>query len=327
MNATADAVLKILMEREGAVSGAEIGAALGISRSAVSKHTKRLRAMGYRIESVPRRGHRLLASVNVPYPAEVTPHLTTTVIGRRLLYFDQVDSTNAFAAKEGAAGAEEGTVVVADAQSAGRGRLERTWVSPSGCNLYATALLRPAVLPSRVSELGLVAAVAIHRALVESVPEVETRIKWPNDILVGQRKLCGILCESELESDRVHYALVGIGINVNMTSFPPDLRRTATSLALQTKTEHSRPTLLASVLNSFEEAYDQWKAAEDLSPLLGYLRANSALTGRRVTVRNVAGECRGRVAGISPAGELVLMTDAEQDTPIASGDVLLNTEH
>jgi BirA family biotin operon repressor/biotin-[acetyl-CoA-carboxylase] ligase len=241
--------------------------------------------------------------------------------GRELEYLESVDSTNRGALERAGDGAPEGTTVVAETQLAGRGRRGRTWVSPSGINLYCSVILRPRVVPARMGQLPLVAAVALHRALSGFAPAVTTLIKWPNDILAGGGKLAGILCEADIEAGAVRHAVAGIGINVNARTFPAELAGIATSLARESGAEHSRPDLLAAVLHALEEDYRRWCADPDLTGFLPYLEEHSALLGRSVLVEGPDGGRTGRVEGISPDGELLLRDAGGRTLKITSGNV------
>jgi len=320
MNATSQGILGMLREGRVWVSGEDIGARFGISRSAVSKHIGLLRDNGYEIESSPRRGYLFQRAPDTPNAAEVAPRLTTRFVGRTLMYFPDVDSTNSVAAEQARAGVSEGTTITADHQSAGRGRLRREWFSPPGDNLYVSIVLRPTVPPWRVGQLPLVAGVALLKALDAHWPDLGALVKWPNDILVEGRKLCGILCESEAETDVVHHVIVGIGLNLNTRVFPAELRDVATSLRIETGDEVSRPALLAEVLNAFEPAYERWHRADDLAPFLPVLTNRGAMTNRQVVVKNVRGDVCGRVTGISADGGLLLET-GDGPVTVVSGDV------
>jgi BirA family biotin operon repressor/biotin-[acetyl-CoA-carboxylase] ligase len=255
-------------------------------------------------------------------PQEVSASLDTESFGRNLEYLETVDSTNRVAAERAVAGAPEGTAVVAEMQLSGRGRRGRPWISPPGANLYFSIVLRPRVAPVRIGQIPLVGAVALHRALSSFAPAASIFIKWPNDILAaGGGKLAGILCEAGVEADLVRHAVVGIGINVNGRTFPPELAGIATSLAKESGTEHSRPLLLAAVLNAFERDYRRWLDGSDLSGFLAYLQEHSALRGRMVAVEGPGGRCVGRVEGISPDGELLLRDESGRAMKVCSGDV------
>ena len=323
MNDTTGRILELLKAGGEYLSGEAIGAQLGISRSAVWKHVRDLKEAGYGIVSSPKKGYGLRAAANIPSAAEVTPHLKTRTLGRRIEYLATVDSTNRAAGELARQGAVEGTVVVADAQTAGRGRMGRQWVSPPGANLYFSVLLTPNVEPARVPQLALVAAVAVHEAIAACCPEAAALIKWPNDILVGGRKVAGILCEASMEADRVHRVILGIGINVNGASVPRELRAIATTLRSEGGQEVSRPALLGAVLNHLEPRYRSWLREGSLTGLLAYYERHSALDGRQVSAENLSGVVRGTARGITPTGELVLQTAAGALVHLLAGDVHL----
>jgi BirA family biotin operon repressor/biotin-[acetyl-CoA-carboxylase] ligase len=199
----------------------------------------------------------------------------------------------------------------------------RRWESPARENLYFSILLAPNVEPARVPQLALVAAVAVHEGLAGCCPGVEARIKWPNDILVGGRKVAGVLCEASLEADRVHRVILGIGINVNGTSLPRQLRASATTLRIAGGAAVSRPALLAAVLNRLEPLYLGWLKDGSLAGLLGSFERHSALTGRRVEAENRAGVVRGTARGITPTGELLVETAGGEVLRLFAGDVHL----
>ena len=323
MNETTEHVLELLKGGDEYLSGEEIGRRLAISRSAVWKHVRELKAAGYGIVSSPKKGYGLRVAANVPLAAEVMPHLKTLTLGRSIDYHGVVDSTNRAVGDLARQGAVEGTVVVADAQTAGRGRMGRHWESPAGENLYFSILLTPNVEPARVPQLALVAAVAVHEGLGECCPEIIAQIKWPNDILVGGRKVAGILCEASLEADRVHRVILGVGINVNGASLPPPLRAIATTLRIAGGREVSRPALLAGVLNRLETRYEGWLRDGSLATLLDYFERHSALNDRPVAVENRSGVVRGTARAITPTGELVIETADGARLRLLAGDVHL----
>ena len=323
MNETTERVLELLKKGADFLSGEEIGRRLGVSRSAVWKHVRELKRAGYGIVSVPKKGYSLRAVANVPLAAEVTPHLKTSTLGRSIEYLDTVDSTNRAAGELARQGVREGAVVVADSQTAGRGRMGRRWESPAGENIYFSVLLTPNVEPARVPQLALVAAVAVHEGLAECCPQIAAQIKWPNDILVGGRKVAGILCEASLEADRVHRVILGIGINVNGTNVPRALRATATTLRLAGGRKVSRPALLGAVINHLETRYEGWQRDGSLSGLLAYFERHSALNGSLVAAENLSGVVRGTARGITPTGELKVETADGELLHLLAGDVHL----
>jgi BirA family biotin operon repressor/biotin-[acetyl-CoA-carboxylase] ligase len=302
------------------VSSRAICARLGVSRAAIWKQMESLRAGGYAIEACSRRGYRLVSAPDTPHAAEVLPLLTTRSLGRECLYVEETGSTNRDVAARAQAGAAEGLALAAGSQSAGRGRLARAWFSPPGVNLYFSLLLRPDVELARAASLPLVMGLAVAEALSGLAPAVRPLVKWPNDILAQGRKLCGILCEMQAETDRVRHIIAGVGVNVNLTrpQLPEELRDRATSLRIEAGKTFSRAAVLAAVLNRFEPLYDRWRE-EGLGPLVPALSGRDALRGRTIAVEQGARRIAGRAEGIQPDGALLLRT-AEGLVPIYSGE-------
>jgi BirA family biotin operon repressor/biotin-[acetyl-CoA-carboxylase] ligase len=302
------------------VSGERLCADLGISRAAVWKHIQSLRGSGYRIDAAPRRGYSLQACPNTPLATEVTPLLTTRLIGRPYHFLHSVDSTNRQTAAYADAGATEGTVVAADAQTGGRGRMGRAWVSPPGLNAYVSILLMPAIEPARVTTLPLVAGLAVALTIERIAPGLRPLVKWPNDILINGRKVCGILCEMEAEADRIRRVVCGIGVNLNPMEFPTELTPRATSLALESGTVIARARFVAELLGVFEPLYETW-LREGFGALRPAFQTRHALDGRDVTVEQTAGAITGRVTGLGPEGALLLKQADGGTVAILSGDV------
>ncbi len=298
-------ILTVLRQSGTDVSGEALCRDLAISRAAVWKHIQVLRGLGYKIESATHRGYRLSESANYPYPWEIEPLLNTQCFGREIQFREVLDSTNLLAGEAAKNNAPEGFCVIADRQLRGRGRLQRRWFSPAGKNLYLSLILRPSVLPAAISQISLVAALAGARVLDRELPESKVEIKWPNDLLVDGKKAAGILCESSSELDRVHYAAVGIGVNVNLeeVSLPCDLQGLVNSIRLAGGREASRPRLTANLLNTFEPLYQHW-LQNGLADLLPELERFSALIQREVEITTVRGTIEGRVLGISSDGGL-----------------------
>lgn len=323
MSDSAVRILQKLMRSGAFCSGEELSGALGISRSAVWKHIGQLRQDGYSIEAVTGKGYRLQASPGYPDALETGRFLHTSRLGQRIEYHRSVTSTNALARERAREGAPEGLVVTADTQASGRGRMQRVWHSPPGVNLYFSIVLRPPVPPRVVPQVPLLAAAALHTALAGIAGGVDFRIKWPNDILAGGRKLCGVLCEMESEADMAHVVIVGIGVNVNLCNLPLELKELATSLLLETGCEFSRPELLASILDAFEPLYRRWLEVQDLSPVLDYLEEYSWLRGKQVEIDQYGRRLKGVAAGISLTGELLLDLPDGSRTMVSSGETHL----
>ncbi|MFP6626873.1 MAG: biotin--[acetyl-CoA-carboxylase] ligase [Deltaproteobacteria bacterium] len=316
-------ILEALEGRGGFVSGAGLAAGLGISRAAVWKQIDRLKDEGYAIEGVRSRGYRLLSRPDSINDHEISRRLTTAVLGRRLLCLSRTGSTNTDAAALGREGAVEGTVVLANEQTAGRGRLGRQWLSVAGVNLYMSVLLRPPIVPAQAPQLSLLAGVAVAAAL--EAEGVDTRIKWPNDVLVGSRKICGVLTEIEAEADHVGFVVVGMGINVNSLDkhFPDELKPIATSILMESGRASSRAALAARVLGEMETRYQDF-CRNGLAAVAAEWTQRSCLSGKEVRVNGPNGEIVGICAGIDSDGALLVKQEGGGTAQrILAGDVTM----
>lgn len=322
MHQKAGTILRLFREHGDYVSGGEISRSLRVSRTAVWKHISTLRAAGYVIEALPSRGYRLVSSPDLLDPAEIAAQLNTAVIGGRLVCLDETGSTNADAFRLAEEGAAEGTVVLADTQSRGKGRLGRNWSSPPGVNLYCSVILRPSVKPYEAPQLTFLSAVAVARA-IELASGLRPEIKWPNDVLIGGGKVAGLLNEMSAETDRINFVILGIGVNLNMTAgqFPPDLRHPATSLLLETGRQVSRARFSSILLGELDRLYADFLA-------LGFGRMREEWQercnahGREVAVSDAGREiARGMFDGIDGDGALLLRRPDGTVERILSGDV------
>jgi BirA family biotin operon repressor/biotin-[acetyl-CoA-carboxylase] ligase len=316
-------VIDILRENPGFVSGEAISQSLGVSRNAVHKHVNSLRRRGYGIVGVSRRGYRLEdepSRLSMPTIAERTEQ---SMFGRSFRYHDEIESTNVEAKRLAAAGAPEGTVVVAESQSAGRGRLGRRWTSPAGKGLLFSALLRPPLGMADAHLLTLVAAVAACDA-IESLVPVTVRLKWPNDLFVDDRKVGGILLEAAGEQDAIDWVVVGIGLNVNTeyAELPVALRRTAVSLKIASGHPVDRSELLARLLLALEEAYLD-AARNGFENALAQFRERDYLLKRCVSVQTRRGPVVGEAAGVDEKGALLVQLPHRHIARFHSGDVTL----
>jgi BirA family biotin operon repressor/biotin-[acetyl-CoA-carboxylase] ligase len=316
-------VLAFLAEAaDEVVSGEAISDKLGLSRAAVWKHVESLRQQGYRIDAVASRGYRLVEVPDRLRALELRPLLNTHDLGQVLHCYEELGSTNDRAKQLAEEGAEHGEVVVAERQTAGRGRRGRTWLSSARRNVTFSVVLRPEALPpARAAELTLVAAVAVCDALRQA--GVDAGIKWPNDVLVGGRKIAGILTEMEAEPDRVHWVVLGVGVNVNarLEDFPPELRGEATSVLLARGQPAPRSLFLAACLTGLEDWYDR-HAEGGFEPIRAAWRARSVTLGREVSVRTDGGDLVGRAEDIDETGALLVRTERGLER-ILSGDVAL----
>lgn len=300
-------------------SGAALSDKLGLSRAAVWKHVEQLRRLGYRIDAIPSRGYRLIEVPDRLTALELQPMLSTRELGRQLHYFDSVESTNAIASELARDGAFSGEVVVAEQQTAGKGRRGRTWVSPPGKNLYFSVVLRPELPPQRASELTLVAAVALAETLREA--GVPAQIKWPNDIHVGGKKVAGILTELSADTERVHFVVLGVGVNLNaeQTDFPPEVAEVATSLKLARGQQVPRALFTAALWVHLEQWLDR-HAQEGFAPVRDAWRDLSGMLGSSVLVKSEQRELQGVAEDIDADGALLVRTSSGLERVLA-GDV------
>ena len=317
----AERILTWLRAALAPLSGQELARRLGCSRAAVWKHVAALRRAGYRIEPRHARGYELVASPDRLGPAELVPRLTGR--WREVVWRDSVDSTQRLARERARAGAPEGTIVIAESQSAGRGRLGRQWHSPAGVNLYCTVVLRPPRPPSVVPQIGLVAGVAVADAVRDTIGRA-AEVKWPNDVLIAGRKVAGILTEMEGEAERVTFVLVGIGVNVNLdpAALPPALAEQATSLCAVTGAAVDRAAFTARLLAALEARYGQFLAG-GFAAIRPAFEATALLTGRAVRVSGSDTTVEGRVVGVDDEGALVLERDCGGTTRVVAGEVTL----
>ena len=299
-----------------------MSARLGISRSAVWKQVSRLRREGYRIRSSPKKGYLLSGTPELLLPAEIQEGIGTKIFGRKeIAYFAEIDSTNKKAREIAGGGAPEGTLVIAEEQSRGRGRIGRSWYSPARAGIYLSLILRPKVPPNEAPKMTLVAGVSVAEALLRATP-LKPRIKWPNDILIKGRKICGILTETSAEMDALHFVVVGVGINVNNRDFPEELKKIATSVYLETGKNFDRVRLLQEFLFQFERFYSTFLSSgfESIGKRWGQL---SMLMNKDVAVHMIDRTCKGRVMELDEDGALVIKNEHGEREKIYSGDIEL----
>lgn len=246
--------------------------------------------------------------------------LQTKRMGRKIIYFDSLDSTNT-AAKKIAEKEPEGTVVISEEQKSGRGRMGRSWVSPRNKGIWMSIILKPQIPPAEVPRLTQVAAAAVSLALASL--EINSSIKWPNDILVNNKKVCGILTEMKAGSNKTEYAVTGIGLNVSLTQadLPPNLRHKATSLYLETKRMFDRDFLTAEILNNFEHLYYRYTMENDLTASLDICRQKSVVLGKKVRLVGQDAVKEVEVLDIDDEGRLVVKTNDSRIARIASGEI------
>ncbi|MFB3886408.1 MAG: biotin--[acetyl-CoA-carboxylase] ligase [Thermodesulfobacteriota bacterium] len=319
----------LLLLREHApdfLSGEEISRRLGVTRTAVWKRLQRLRALGYEIEASTRSGYRLIGSPDLLTPLEIKPLLKTNWMGQTIHYFESVDSTNSKAYQLATQGAEEGEVVIAESQKKGRGRLGRHWVSPPFLNLYLSVVLRPQIPPHQASLITLMAAVAAADA-IERYSGLVPLIKWPNDILLSGRKVAGLLNEIRSETDRIHFVILGIGVNLNMEEkmFLKELREVATCLKREMGQTISRKAFLLFLLEELERWYTIF-LKEGGDPVLKAWGDRAKIKGKRVKVTSFEETLSGVAVEVDSDGALILEMKDGRRKRIVAGDVEYRNE-
>jgi BirA family biotin operon repressor/biotin-[acetyl-CoA-carboxylase] ligase len=287
------------------VSGQKISDTLGVSRAAIWKHMNSLKEDGYEIESVSRKGYRMISTPDLLTYDEIEGFLNTKFIGREIQYYKTIDSTNNFA-KINANSLKDGTVIISEEQTVGRGRLGRNWVSPLYKGVWMSIILKPDINPMYVSKITQVVAAAVNRAFFNL--GIDNKIKWPNDIIVNNKKVCGILTEMNAEINKVNYVVVGIGINVNLDNedIPEDLKIKASSLKIENGKELNRKEVVAEILNNLEPLYEDFIDYNDLKKSIEICRENSILIGREVRIIDRNEEYLAYACGLSDEGFLII---------------------
>ena len=317
-------ILDRLHEEKGFLSGEKLSEEFGLSRTAIWKHVKALKADGYQIDSVTRKGYKLVSSPDIVNYDEIKEILHTKIVGSKVIYFNSLESTNK-TAKEVAPVNNEGTVVVAEQQTRGRGRLGREWISPNRKGLYFSVILKPDTDPTKVAKLTLLGAASVNRGLLDL--GIQSLIKWPNDIVINGKKVAGILTEMSCELGTINHIIIGIGINVNQSKeeIPYDLRDRATSLLMESGKAINRKELFAAILNRLDQFYMEFLQDENMDGVLEICRENSAVIGKDVLVIQGGNSRKGHVVGINHSGELQVRFDTGLET-VFSGEVSIRKE-
>lgn len=315
-------LLDLFEEHKGAfLSGEEISNRLSISRTAVWKQINQLRELGYEFEAVSRKGYRLIYKPDSYNQEDILQHVKTTVFGRKIHLLESTFSTQMEAIQLAEEGADAGTLVIADMQTNGRGRLGRNWFSPAGKGIWMSLVLRPELPIRQMPQLTLLTGVAVCSA-IRNVTGLTAGLKWPNDILIEGRKICGILLEAATEDNQVRYCIAGIGIDVNMSEqdYPEELRSIATSLKMEAGSSVSRSQLIGEVMNELEKRYIQYEQ-EGFSLILKEWEALSASIGKQVRSVSLHDVIEGTAIGLDESGGLIVLTNEGRQTTIFSGEV------
>lgn len=313
-------ILHILRNREGYVSGQDLCEKFGVSRTAIWKAIHQLQAEGYEIEAVPNKGYHVVVCPDVVSAEEVKSRLFTKWAGKQVYYFDKVDSTNNKAKRLAEENAEHGTVVLADQQEQGKGRRGKAWSTLPKTAVAMTIIVRPQIRPEKASMLTLVMGLAVARSCRE-LYGLEAKIKWPNDIVVKGKKLCGILTEMSTEMNLINYIVIGAGINVNMKAFPEEIQNVAASIAIETGKEHNRAELIQYCIQNFEAYYEKFGETEDLSLLQQEYNELLVSYDQEVRIMEPGNEYSGISKGINEKGELMVVDQAGKMTLVYAGEV------
>lgn len=312
-------ILTLLRETDGYISGQELCERFGVSRTAVWKAMNQLKKDGYEIEAVQNRGYHISSVPDILSENELYSIRKTAWVGKKIHYFDSLDSTNIKANHLAEEGSAHGTLVVADHQAAGKGRRGRGWESPEKTGIFMTLILKPEIETANASMLTLVAAMAVREA-INKLTGLPAAIKWPNDIVVNGRKVCGILTEMSAQMDYVNHIVVGIGINVHNRDFPEEIAQVATSLLMESGEHVNRAALIEAIWESFEAYYEVFMRTQDLSALHNAYDSHLANRGQRVKVLDPKEPYEGVAQGVTERGELMVDT-WESRKLVSSGEV------
>lgn len=313
-------VLRYLREGDGFISGDQISGKLGVSRTAVWKYMNQLERYGYSIEKSKGKGYRLIGTPDRLYGWEIERYRKSSVIGRRIIHRDMIDSTNAFAFKQALAGEPEGTCVVAESQEKGKGRLGRKWSSPAGKNIYLSVILRPPIHPSAVYPITFLSSLAVSETIGE-LTGIEAVLKWPNDVLIQDRKISGTLLELSTEADMVRFVIIGIGFNVNMEpeDMDQEIKARATSLSMVTKKTYERPRVCGILMSNLERYYNLFREDGEQA-ICDIWEEKARIRGKRLEINQMGESYSGVAKGIDRDGAILLDIDGKIKKIIA-GDV------
>lgn len=318
-----ETILEILIGSKGQyISGEEISSRVGVTRAAVWKIINGLKEDGYIIKASPRKGYCLIEVPDRLEPSIIKKGLKTLVLGQSIYYYRQIDSTNQKAKELAIEGKPNGTLIIAEEQTKGRGRLGREWVSPFGMGIWMSILLRPDIHPWDAPRITLLSAVAVARS-IEGITKLKAGIKWPNDIIVGQKKVCGILTEMNGELDQLHWIVIGIGINVNgeQKDFPEELQGTASSLKIELGKPVDRALLARRLCTEMEDSLEAFFKNQDFLPVVQECRKRSVTVGKMVRVTGTHDDWVGMAEDIDEDGSLLVRRADGTLERVLSGDV------
>ncbi|WP_099222244.1 biotin--[acetyl-CoA-carboxylase] ligase [Listeria costaricensis] len=301
------------------ISGQQIADLLGCSRTAVWKHMENLRKEGYDVEAVRNKGYRLHVREDQFSKEAIQLGLGTSFIGQQMHVYESVPSTQLVAHQEVSNGAESGTVIISDEQTTGKGRLLRPWDSQKGHGIWMSVILKPRIEIRRVPQFTFIASLAVSEAVSE-ITGLEPRIKWPNDLYLGKKKICGVLTEMQAEAETIHAVIIGIGLNVGQENFPEELREKATSLRIEGGKTYSRQALIQAILFYLEKYYLLFDS-QGFQPIKLLWEERAIPFQQRVRVSTLRGTITGISKGISEEGVLLIEDDHGEIHPVYSADI------
>ncbi|SHI92682.1 BirA family transcriptional regulator, biotin operon repressor / biotin-[acetyl-CoA-carboxylase] ligase [Clostridium cavendishii DSM 21758] len=313
-------ILNILLKNKSTyTSGEFLSGQLNISRAAIWKHIKSLREDGYTIESYPRKGYKLITSANLLTKEEISPYLKTKFIGRNLLHFDTIDSTNT-KAKELWRDLENGTLIVSEFQKSGRGRLGRPWCSSPRKNILCSIVLKPNMDIKEIPKVTSLVAAVLYKTFNDF--SIDVKIKWPNDLFLNSKKIAGILTEMSGDMDSINYLIIGIGININstLTDFNEEINKIATSLNIEYGHEFSRQEFLAKFLNNFEEFWTNFTNG-NFKEALTICRENSNIINKDVLLISRGVSESVTVLNLNDDSSLLVLDSNNKEKTIFSGEI------
>ncbi|MFW5647688.1 MAG: biotin--[acetyl-CoA-carboxylase] ligase [Candidatus Alkaliphilus sp. MAG34] len=315
---------ELYKNKENYISGEMLAKNLGISRTAVWKHINILKKEGYIIETTPGKGYRLLETEDKLLPGEIEILLGDNTIGKQVVYFESINSTNSYAKKE-IGQLEDGTIVLAEKQTLGRGRRGKGWVSPKGTGIWVSLILKPDIPPREGIKMTQIAAAAVCES-IRKLTGLNALIKWPNDIIINGKKVCGILTEMAGELNEISYIIIGIGINVNMDNFPDEIKEKATSLFIESGNKIDRRYLLIDILRNFETLYNDYIENLNLGRVLSIVKNYSAVLGKNIRVIQGKTEKKGKAIDINDEGLLLVELEDGSSESVMSGEVSIRGE-
>jgi len=318
-----DKILNQLKQAKDYISGESLSLILNVSRTAIWKHIKNLKSKGYIIDGVSNKGYKLISSPDLLNKSELLSLLKTSVIGRNIIHFDDIDSTNIKAKELAQKNIEDGSIVIAEKQTLGNGRFNRKWVSPPG-GLWFSLILRPTIPPTEAPKITQIAAASIYKTLSDL--NINATIKWPNDILLNDKKLCGILAEMKCDMDSVHYLVLGIGMNINVAerNFDESIKSIATSLQIEFNKQFARCEILSKFLSNFEVLYNKFLNNLDLSETISICRSHSNIFGKQAKLITYSAEEIVTCISLSDTGDLIVMDSSGNEKAVLTGEISFN---